>query len=104
MARVTVEDCLDHCFDQFALVHLASSRYRHLSKGAPSLVPQGKNKLIVTSLREIASGKVKFRDDIEAALLKARQEESMRRQQALEAARAADEAGNDADPKALMAF
>lgn len=101
MARVTVEDCLDHCIDQFALVHLASSRYRQLAKGSPTLVSQGKNKLIVTSLREVAAGKVVFRDDIEEALLKARQEESMRRQQAIEAARAADEGETD---NKLLAF
>ena len=63
MARITVEDCLDHVTDQFALVHLASQRYRQLHRGAPRLV-DNRNKNIVCSLREIAGGKVRFREDV----------------------------------------
>jgi DNA-directed RNA polymerase subunit omega len=63
MARVTVEDCLDHCPDQFALVHLAALRYRQLHRGARRLV-ESRNKEIVTALREIATGKVTFREDV----------------------------------------
>lgn len=65
MARVTVEDCLDHEENRFALVLLASSRTRQLMKGASSL-SKGDNKSAVMSLREIADGRVHFhRDSIE---------------------------------------
>lgn len=69
MARVTVEDCLELVEDQFALVHLATSRYRQLHRGARPLVVS-KNKNIVTSLREIAADKVRFREPIQETLLK----------------------------------
>ncbi len=59
MARVTVEDCLEHDENRFALVVLASRRARQLMKGAPSLVPS-RNREAVTSLREIADEKVYF--------------------------------------------
>ena len=38
MARVTVEDCLDHINNRFALVILASQRARQLLKGAKPTV------------------------------------------------------------------
>ena len=63
MARVTVEDCLDHCSDQFALVHLATHRYRQLHRGSKRLV-ECKNKDIVAALREISTGRVAFREDV----------------------------------------
>ncbi len=63
MARVTVEDCLERLVDQFALVHLASARYRQLHRGAPRLV-DNKNKNVVCALREIAAGKVRFREEM----------------------------------------
>ena len=63
MARVTVEDCLELLVDQFALVHLASARYRQLHRGAERLV-DNKNKDVVCALREIAAGKVRFREEI----------------------------------------
>lgn len=69
MARVTVEDCLELVEDQFALVHLATSRYRQLHRGAKRLV-ENKNKNIVSALREIAAGKVRFREPIQETLLK----------------------------------
>ena len=50
MARVTVEDCLEHEENRFALVILAARRTRQIIKGAPALV-QSKNKPIVTALR-----------------------------------------------------
>ncbi|MCP5464233.1 MAG: DNA-directed RNA polymerase subunit omega [Deltaproteobacteria bacterium] len=55
MARVTVEDCLEHVENRFALVHLASSRVRQILNGSYPLVDCD-NKEIVTSLREIADG------------------------------------------------
>ena len=57
VARVTVEDCLEHEENRFALVVLAAQRTRSLMKGAPALV-NAKNKAAVVSLREIAKGRV----------------------------------------------
>ena len=59
MARVTVEDCLEHEDNRFALVILAAQRTRQLMKGAQPLVVS-KNKAAVTALREIAAHKVHF--------------------------------------------
>lgn len=58
MARVTVEDCLEHVANRFELVHLAAKRVRQLQKGAKRLVGS-KNKEVVEALREIAAGKVR---------------------------------------------
>jgi len=57
MARVTVEDCLAHDENRFALVVLAARRTRQLMKGAPALV-ESTNRPAVTALREIAAGHV----------------------------------------------
>jgi DNA-directed RNA polymerase subunit omega len=62
MARVTVEDCLDKEDNRFALVVLAARRARQLMKGAEPLV-KNSNKPCVSSLREIAAGKVHFHRD-----------------------------------------
>lgn len=59
MARVTVEDCLEHEENRFALVILAAQRTRQLMKGAPALVTS-KNRPAVTALREIAARRVYF--------------------------------------------
>jgi len=59
MARVTVEDCLEREENRFALVVLAAQRTRALMKGNDPLV-RSKNKPAVTSLRDIAAGKVHF--------------------------------------------
>lgn len=58
MARVTIEDCLEHVENRFKLVLLASARARQLSHGANEFVPRGKDKDTVVALREIASGHV----------------------------------------------
>ncbi|HEX4478542.1 MAG TPA: DNA-directed RNA polymerase subunit omega [Polyangiaceae bacterium] len=62
MARVTVEDCLDHEENRFALVVLAAGRTRQLMKGVPALV-RADNKSAVVALREIAAGRVRFHRD-----------------------------------------
>ena len=67
MARVTVEDCLEKVGNRFALVILGAERARQLSKGARALV-HCDNKPAVTSLREIADGKVKFNEDIRGSI------------------------------------
>lgn len=59
MARITVEDCLRNCENRFALVHIATKRTRDLYKGVDPLI-YCKNREVVTSLREIAAGKIKF--------------------------------------------
>ena len=59
MARITVEDCLDKVPNRFELVLLAARRAKQLLKGARPLVDSD-NKEIVTSLREIAEGKVRL--------------------------------------------
>ena len=59
MARVTVEDCLMFVRNRYELVHLCTKRSRQLFRGADRLV-QCKNNEVVTSLREIAAGKVRF--------------------------------------------
>jgi DNA-directed RNA polymerase subunit omega len=58
MARVTIEDCLDHVDNMYELVHLATKRARQIYKGSEMLV-KSKNRVVVTALREIAAGKVK---------------------------------------------
>jgi DNA-directed RNA polymerase subunit omega len=61
MARVTVEDCLDHVDNRFLLVLLSSKRVKQLYKGAKPLIEnKAENKNVVLSLREIAAGKVKY--------------------------------------------
>ncbi|OFZ82183.1 MAG: DNA-directed RNA polymerase subunit omega [Bdellovibrionales bacterium RIFOXYD1_FULL_53_11] len=58
MARVTIEDCLRNVDNMYELVHLATKRSRQIYKGSNPLV-KSKNRVVVTSLREIAAGKVK---------------------------------------------
>jgi DNA-directed RNA polymerase subunit omega len=67
VARVTVEDCLEQVGNRFALVILAAERARQIARGAPPLV-ECDNKAAVTSLREIAEGKVKFEGSIRASV------------------------------------
>ena len=78
MARVTVEDCLEHEENRFALVVLASRRARQLLKGAPALVAS-KNRESVTALREIAGQKVRWdrvvRDAVDEFILETRNAE-----------------------------
>ena len=57
MARITVEDCLEKVSNRFALVMLAVKRTKKLMAGSDRMVPSD-NKDIITSLREIAAGKV----------------------------------------------
>ncbi len=59
MARITVEDCLKRVESRFELVILAARRAKMIMKGAKPLV-EADNRPIVTALREVAVGKVKF--------------------------------------------
>jgi DNA-directed RNA polymerase subunit omega len=57
MARITVEDCLNHTPNRFALVCLALQRARDLVQGASPKVTCN-NKEAVTALREVAAGRI----------------------------------------------
>ncbi len=54
MARITVEDCLEHVDNRFDLVLLAARRARQIYQGADPLVPPENDKPTVIALREIA--------------------------------------------------
>jgi len=58
MARVTVEDCLEHVDNRFELVLLASRRARQISQGKEPMVDWENDKPTVVALREIAEGKI----------------------------------------------
>lgn len=58
MARITVEDCLDHVDNRFQLVLVATRRARQLVLGAEPLVEIENDKPTVLALREIAEGLV----------------------------------------------
>jgi DNA-directed RNA polymerase subunit omega len=57
MARITVEDCLEKINNRFMIVQMAIKRVKQFREGYTPLV-ECKNKEVVTSLREIATGKV----------------------------------------------
>ena len=67
MARVTVEDCLEKVNNRFALVILVAKRAKQLLKGVQPVLPMKNNKYIVTSLREVASGKVYYDSEMGTA-------------------------------------
>ncbi len=69
MARISIEDCLGKIPNRFALVHLAAQRARQMSRGSVRLV-NVKNKNIVTSLREVALGKIYFEKELNEMLAK----------------------------------
>ena len=58
MARITVEDCLTKVNNRFSLVMLVAKRTKQLMRGSKPVVVARDNKSIVTSLREVAAGKV----------------------------------------------
>jgi len=60
MARITVEDCLTRENNRFALVQLASKRTKQLLQGSTVQTADRRNKAVVTALREIADGRVRF--------------------------------------------
>jgi DNA-directed RNA polymerase subunit omega len=77
MARLTVEDCLEHVDNRFELVLIAAKRARQLSMGAEPLVELENDKPTVLALREIAENKIDKsvleeevvpQDDIEAMI------------------------------------
>ena len=57
MARVTVEDCLEHVDNRFELVMVSSKRSRQIQTGGKDpLVSVDNDKPTVLALREIAEG------------------------------------------------
>jgi DNA-directed RNA polymerase subunit omega len=68
MARITVEDCVEHVDNRFALCILATRRARQLAAGATPHVDAQRNKAAVVALREVALGKVRFEGDVREAL------------------------------------
>ncbi len=57
MARITIEDCQEKVGNRFLLVQMGIKRVRQYREGYYPLV-ESKNKEVVSSLREIAEGKV----------------------------------------------
>lgn len=78
MARVTVEDCLEKIDNRFALVLLVAKRAKQILRGSEPVVSSKNNKFVVTALREVAGGRVRYdidsdmRDEIESDLNKRR--------------------------------
>jgi len=58
MARITVEDCLDHIENIFEMVLVAAKRARRVAHGADPMVELENDKPTVIALREIAEGLV----------------------------------------------
>ena len=57
MARITVEDCLEHVVNRFELVLIASKRAREIAvQGSQPMVEWENDKPTVVALREIAEG------------------------------------------------
>ena len=58
MARITVEDCLEHVDNRFQLVLIATKRARQIEQGKQPLIDVENDKPTVVALREIAAGQV----------------------------------------------
>ena len=57
MARITVEDCLEHVANRFELVMVATKRARQIAvRGDQPMVEWENDKPTVVALREIAEG------------------------------------------------
>lgn len=60
MARVTVEDCLEHVANRFELVMVATKRARDIAvRGEQPKVEWENDKPTVVALREIAEGLIR---------------------------------------------
>ena len=79
MARVTVEDCLEKVHNRFALVLLVAKRTKQLMKGVQPVVSNRTNKNVVTSLREVAAGKVYFDYDLASGTADSQIQEDLNR-------------------------
>lgn len=56
MARVTVDDCIEHIGNRFEMTLAAAQRARQISIGATPKVEPNRDKPAVLALREIAAG------------------------------------------------
>ena len=65
MARVSIEDCQEKLPNRFALVMVAADRTRQLMDNQSPLV-RADNREVVTSLREIAEGKIVMKGEMGA--------------------------------------
>ena len=54
MARVTVDDCLDHVPNRFQMTLAATYRARQITAGASPMVEANRDKPTVIALRELA--------------------------------------------------
>lgn len=63
MARITIEDCLINEENRFSLVRLAAKRAKQIYSGAKAVTDTKGNRPVVSALREIADGKVRFPRD-----------------------------------------
>lgn len=60
MARITVEDCLEHVDNRFELVLVGTKRARQIAVGGKDpMVPEENDKPTVIALREIEEGFIK---------------------------------------------
>ena len=61
MARVTVEDCLEHVENRFELVMISTKRARQLANGGKeAFIDVENDKPTVVALREIAAGLIDY--------------------------------------------
>ncbi len=69
MARITVEDALQHINNRFVIAQMAIKRVKMYREGYPFLVKTD-NKEVVTALREIAAKKILLDSSIDEAGIK----------------------------------
>jgi DNA-directed RNA polymerase subunit omega len=101
MARISAQDCLDRLPNRFALCILAAKRARQLAAGDRPLVVCD-NKVAVTSLREIAAGRITAAESVDQML-----REHIAETNALNAHRTShgvrDQVGNHVSPRLAAA-
>jgi DNA-directed RNA polymerase subunit omega len=86
MARITVEDCLNHADNRFDLVLLGTKRARQLAGGVEPLLPWQNDKPTVMALREIAAGLLNAESIADAEKEKGREKEKDEAAKSLEQA------------------
>ena len=63
MARITIEDCLKRVPNRFKLVNMVAKRVRQIREGSDYLVSSPKNEDIVVALREVAAGRIGYKEN-----------------------------------------
>jgi len=97
MARVTVEDCLEHMDNRFELVLVGAKRARQLYRGEEPMVSWDRDKPTVVALREIAKGLIDAEKLAEIEAAKTAIEDPFRRDDDVENAPPANEKVDDED-------